>query len=227
MSACCFSTTKLRAPLGVVALTAIMGLAPMQGMAQAVAAVPTEAAAVASVAGFRSAQFGMDEAAVRAAIAADFGKSDADIAVSENVIERTKLLSVKVPDLLEGGGTAQVSYIFGYKSKGLIQVGASWNTETDPKITDAMLVANGDVLTSHFLTAGYPAETVKTGTAVANGVLLFRGSDAEGHTSILLLQGTFQDDGKGRNALTPTGLALLYSVNPDQPDIFRIKDGNF
>jgi hypothetical protein len=227
MPPCCFSTTKFRASFGAVALTAIMGLAPMQGFAQTATAAPTEAAVVASVAGFRSAEFGMDEAAVRAAIAADFGKTDADITVSENSVERTKLLSVMVADLLEGGGTAQVSYIFGYKSKGLIQVGASWNAETDPTITDAMLVANGDVLTSHFLTAGYPSETVKVGTAVANGVLLFRGSDADGHTSILLLQGNFKDDGKSNNALSPTGLALLYSANPDQPDIFRIKDGNF
>ncbi len=32
------------------------------------------------------------------------------------------MLLVKVPDLLPGGGTAEISYVFGYQSKKLIQV---------------------------------------------------------------------------------------------------------
>jgi hypothetical protein len=57
--------------------------------------------------------------------------------------------------------------------------------------------------------------------------LLFRGVDLEGRAAILLLQGKFEETTEGRNALKPTGLALLYSVEPDAPDIFCIKDGNF
>jgi hypothetical protein len=177
--------------------------------------------------GFRSATFGMDKAAVVAAIIKDFGITEADIAQGQNTVERTELLTVKVPDLLEGGGTAQVSYIFGYNSKTLIQVGASWNATIDPAMTDAQLVANSDVLSSHFATGNFAPGSLKSATAVENGILLFRGLDPEGRSAILLLQGNYEEDINGRNALKPTGLALLYSVNPDTPDIFRIKDGNF
>jgi FlaG/FlaF family flagellin (archaellin) len=180
-----------------------------------------------AIAGFRSATFGMDKAAVIAAIAKDFGVDEADIAQGQNTVERTDLLTVQVPDLLEGGGTAQVSYIFGYTSKALIQVGASWNATIDPAMTDKQLVANSDVLSSHFLAGNYAAGSLTTATAVANGILLFRGLDTEGHSAILLLQGNFEENTDGLKALKPTGLALLYSVNPDTPDIFRIKDGNF
>lgn len=177
--------------------------------------------------GFRSATFGMDKAAVIAAITKDFGLTEADIAQGQNTVERTELLTVKVPDLLEGGGTAQVSYIFGYTSKALIQVGASWNATIDPAMTDAQLVANSDVLGSHFAAGNYAPGSLTAATAVENGILLFRGLDPEGRSAILLLQGNYEEDTNGRNALKPTGLALLYSVNPDTPDIFRIKDGNF
>lgn len=194
---------------------------------EAVVATDAQMASPVVVSGFRSATFGMDEAAVYEAIAKDFGIAQENIKTSENTVERTKLLTITVPDLLVGGGIAQVSYIFGYKSKALIQVGASWNATTDPEMTDKLLVANGDVLTSHFLEDGFVPETVTAGVAVDNGILLFRGGDADGHSAILLLQGNFRQDTNGQNVLKPTGLALLYSVNPDVPDIFRIKDGNF
>lgn len=192
-----------------------------------VVAADAQETPAASISGFRTATFGMDEAAVYTAISNDFGIAKEDVKESENTVERTRLLTISVPDLLDGGGVAQVSYIFGYKSKTLIQVGASWNTSTDPDMTDKLLVANGDVLTSHFLADGFDSASVTSGTAVANGILLFRGGDADGHTAILLLQGNFEVSANGQNALKPTGLALLYSVNPDAPDIFRIKDGNF
>lgn len=179
------------------------------------------------ISGFRSATFGMDKAAVVAAIASDFGIEAVDITEGVNSVERTELLTILVPDLLEGGGTAQVSYIFGYESKALIQVGASWNATIDADMTDRQLVANGDVLSSHFQSGNYAPSSVKTPTAVANGVLLFRGLDTEGRSAILLLQGVFEENTDGVNALRPTGLALLYSVDPDSPDIFRIKDGSF
>lgn len=193
----------------------------------AVTSEAVEASASASVTGFRSAVFGMDEKAVYAAIIRDFGLDETKVMQNENTIERTKLLTILVPNLLEGGGVAQVSYIFGYKSKKLIQVGVSWNVETDPEMVDTKLVANGDILSSHFLSDGFPSSSITTATAVANGILLFRGIDAEGRAAILLLQGDFKEGTNGQNALKPTGLALLYSVDPDAPDIFRIKEGDF
>jgi hypothetical protein len=193
------------------------------------AVAPGSAApAVVTVTGFRSAAFGMDQAAVKAAIEKDFGIKAAAVASGENAAERTQVLCVLVPNLLEDGGTAQVSYVFGYKSKGLIQVGISWSHQTDSTLTADKLVADGDVLRAHFFGDGYVPQSIKTGLALPNGLLLFRGEDADGHASVLILEGSFKKATDGRqNILTPTGLALLYSANPEHPDIFRIAPGRF
>jgi hypothetical protein len=177
--------------------------------------------------GFRSATFGMDQDEVRAAILADFEIKDDGIQAGENAVERTQILTVAVPNLILDGGTAQVSYVFGYESKTLIQVGATWSAKTDPEVTAKMLYDNGDVLRTHFMTEGYVPETVKANVALPNGILMFRGADVENHATLLLLQGTFATGDDGRNTLTPARLDLLYSSNPDSPDIFSLPEGSF
>jgi hypothetical protein len=170
----------------------------------------------------------MSQAEVKAAITKDFGvKADAIVA-GDNAAERTQLLSATVPDVLPGGGTAQVSYVFGYKSKTLIQVGVSWSPATDSTLTEAQLYANGDVLRTHFLSGGYKPDTIKSGLVLQDGILLFRGEDTDGHATILILQGQYKDaaDGKQR-ILTPTSLALLYSADPQNPDVFKLAPGQF
>jgi hypothetical protein len=223
--------------MGVAALAGVLAGSGTAAMADAPATPPPVASAVApggatpaatELHGFRSATFGMDEADVKAAILKDFGIKAAAIASGENAAERTAVLSVTVPNLLEDGGAAEVSYVFGYKSKGLIQVGISWSHQTDPTITADKLVADGDVLRAHFLASGYVPSSVKTGLALPNGVLLFRGEDAGGHATVLILEGSFKKAADGKqNILTPAGLALLYSANPAHPDIFKIAPGRF
>lgn len=186
----------------------------------------TAEAAVAELNGFRSAAFGDDEDAVRAAIKADFGLEGDAVKVGLNTVERTQVMTVSVPDVLAEGGTAQISYIFGYQSKALIQVGLLWAPTTDPAITDATLYANGDVLRAFLASAGYMPETISRDVVLENGVLLFRGSDANGHTAILLLQGRFEEKDAQRT-LFPESLTLLYAVSPDQPDILTIQKGDF
>jgi len=183
-------------------------------------------AAVAVLDGFRSAKFGADEDAVRAAIKADFGLEGDAVQVGLNTVERTRVMTISVPDILPDGGIAQVSYIFGYKSKTLIQVGLLWAPATDPAITDATLYANGDVLRAFFAGAGYKPETISRDVVLENGILLFRGSDASGHTAILLLQGRFEEK-DGQRTLFPASLTLLYAVSPDSPDILTLKTGDF
>jgi hypothetical protein len=181
----------------------------------------------ARVEGFRSAKFGMDMDAVRAAIEKDFAITGEAIILGENPIERTQVLSITSPDVLDEGGLARVSYVFGYTSGELIQVGVSWNAEADSSLTEAMVVTNGDILRNHFLNAGYQADTIETGTVLDNGILLFRGADADGRTTVLLLQGQFTNGEAGARVLSPTALALIYTVDPDDPDIFKIKEGDF
>lgn len=216
--------------LGAGAALADAPPTPAAPPAAAATAPDTAAAAPAAidVNGFRSATFGMSEADVRAAIVKDFSVKPSAIAAGENPAERTRVLSVSVPDLLQGGGTAQVSYVFGYKSKTLIQVGVSWSHASDPKMTPDKLYADGDVLRSHFATAGYQPASIKSGLVLPNGILLFRGEDAKGHATILILEGEFRAgaDSKQRT-LTPTALALLYSADPENPDVFKVGPGQF
>jgi len=191
------------------------------------AAVATTPTREARVDGFRSARFGMTEDEVRAAAVADFAIDPDALMDGINTVERTRVLTALVPDVLPEGGTAQLSYIFGYRSKTLIQVGLLWNAGTDPDLTPDTIAANGDVLQAHFLNAGHAAETVSVDTILDGGILLYSGADAEGRTVILLLQGRFADDVPGRLPLTATSLTLLYAEDPENPDIFRIGDGEF
>ena len=56
---------------------------------------------------------------------------------------------------------------------------------------------------------------------------MFRGSDAKGHTTALLLQGTFRQGDNNQKVLTPTGLLLYYVVDPKDPDVFKLPPGSF
>jgi hypothetical protein len=194
----------------------------------------TTPAAAATVEGFRSARFGMDEAAVREAIVADFGVADADIQVGENAAERTRILSVSVPDVLDGGGTALVSYVLGYSSNKLDQVSVLWSPDTDASIDGAKLVANGSVLQSYFLQSGFDASAVVVDAAVPEGVVMFRGLDAQGRMALLLLRGGIdaaaqpaEGDAAGQTQFISNGLLLAYLANPSDPDVFSVEQGQF
>jgi hypothetical protein len=195
--------------------------------AAAPAAAEAQSSDKAVVEGFRSAKFGMKEAEVRAEIEKDFKvKSDA-IKSQDNPAELTHSLLVTVPDLLAGGGTAEVSYVLGYKSKTLIQIGTVWSKATDPAMTPERLFSNANILRAHFLGEGFKPETVTVNTPVNGGLLMFRGSDAKNHTVMLLLQGTFETKENNQRTLTPTGLLLFYVADAKSPDVFKLPPGQF
>lgn len=198
---------------------------PPAGATPAAIASPTGPGA--AVRGFRSARFGMTPDEVRAAMRADFALDDDDIVEGMNTVERTRVLSAIVPDVLPGGGAAQVSYIFGYRSETLIQAGILWSGATDPALTPAQLSANSDVLRAHFVGAGHDPETVVTDIALETGTLVYRGADSEGRTVILLLQGEHAAGAPGQGALRPSSLTLLYALAPETPDIFSLNQGDF
>ena len=187
----------------------------------------TTAAPAEPVPGFRSAHFGMSEADVRKAIRKDFGAAADAIKSDTNRAERTQVLTINVPDLLPGGGHATVAYVFGYKTKDLIQVGVTWSKASDPAITPEMLFANADVLREYFLQAGYVPATVTTNQPIQNGVLMFRGSDRDGHETVLLLVGTVEKAADSKRVLSPTALNLIYVADPKAPDIYRLPKGDF
>lgn len=182
---------------------------------------------VAEVTGFRSAHFGMTEQQVRATIERDLKVRPDEIRSEENKAEQTQLLVVTAPDVLPGGGTANVSYVFGFKSKTLIQVSLSWSKATDEKMTPEQLFSNGNVLRAHFLEAGYKPDTISTNMPVNSGLLLFRGSDGRDRTTMLLLQGTFSQGENNQRILNPTALLLFYIADAKSPDVYRLPPGSF
>lgn len=223
--------TRLAAAIATVAFAIAQGPAYSQA-AKKEPAAPVGAAGVlsnpvANVEGFRSAKFGMTEAEVRNAIATDFGIKGNAVHEQPNPGERTKALLVKVPEVLPGGGTAEVSYVFGYHTKKLIQVSVSWSKATDSKMTPEQLFSNSNVLRAYFMSEGFKPETIATNMPINGGLLMFRGSDAKDHTAMLIMQGTFSEGEHKQRILTPTSLLLFYIEDPKEPDVYRLPRGSF
>lgn len=222
---------KLAGAIVAAALLAGQGPALSQGKKEQPAA-PAGASGVmqtatASVDGFRSAKFGMSETEVKGIIAKEFGvKADA-IREQPNAGERTKALLIKVPDLLQGGGTAEVSYIFGYQSKKLIQVSVAWSKAIDDKMTPEQLFSNSSVLRAHFMGEGFKPDTVASNMPINGGLLIFRGSDDNDRTAMLILQGTLTQGENNQRILTPTSLLLFYVADAKAPDVYRLPSGSF
>lgn len=218
-------------------LALIVGLllaAPMAVRAEAVAPsdqapAPAPAAQPVSIDGFRSAHFGMTEAEIRKAIEADFKLSGGAVRASDSPVERTHVLSVTLPDLVPDSGKAVVDYVFGYKSKRLIEVNVVWSTAADPANKPETLVHTGATLQGYFQSETFPAgQTVANAVLANGGVLLFRGTDPAGHTVVLLLSGPVHQDAKEHKAqMTPATLSLVYAADPTHPDVFRLQKGSF
>ena len=177
--------------------------------------------------GFRSAQFGMDEEAVRAAIQKDFGVQASAIRKSSALADRTEVLSIHVPEVLPDGGASDVTYSFGYRSKKLAQVSVVWSKGTDKAITPDRLLADGEALKDYFQGAGYDPKSLAINAAVKDGVLLFRGTDAAGHITALMLHGTMALGADKIQSFTPNALMLFYIADVKAPDVFRIEAGRF
>ena len=207
---------------------AAAGAAPAAG---APAAATTEAPSagaddkVKAIDGFRSAKFGMSEADVRAAMIKDFNAKPDAIKAQDNASELTHSILMSVPELLPNGGTAELSYVFGYKSKSLIQVGAVWSKGTDAAMTAEKLFSNANILRAHFMGEGFKPDSIAVNMPVAGGIVMFRGSDAKDRSVILLLQGTFENKENNQRVLTPTSLLLFYVADAKSPDIFKLPPG--
>jgi hypothetical protein len=199
---------------------------PQKAAPVAPAGSPT-ALGAAEVNGFRSAKFGMTEADVRNAIVKDFKVKPDSIHAEDNKTEQTRVLSVTVPDVLPSGGVAEVSYVFGFKSKTLIQVGITWSKATDEKLTPEQLFSNANVLRAHLFGAGYRPDTVATNMPINGGILMFRGSDGRDRTTMLILQGTLSQGENNQRILTPTAVLLFYIADAKSPDVYRLPPGSF
>ncbi|WP_234681121.1 hypothetical protein [Bradyrhizobium monzae] len=199
--------------------------------ASAAPAAPSETAPaddkIKAIDGFRSAKFGMNEADVRAAMAKDFSPKADAIKSQDNPSELTHSVLLPVPELLPNGGTAELSYVFGYKSRSLIQIGAVWSKATDAAMTPEKLFSNANILRAHFLSEGFKPDSIAVNMPVNGGIVMFRGSDAKDRSVILLLQGTFENKENNQRVLTPTSLLLFYVADAKSPDVFKLPPGQF
>jgi hypothetical protein len=200
--------------------------APPSGTSGA-SAVPAERV---HVTGFRSALWGMTSAQVKAAIQKDFNIAADKLKTDENLAERTEVLSVSVPDLLEGAGLARVSYIFGFSSKKLIQINILWGTAVDPQASPEKIVAAANQLRQLFIDSGYEPETIASNVKINDSsILVFEGEDADKHATILRLASASLATGRAGKPqkVTDTALSLSYVLDPRNPDIYRLKKGQF
>ncbi len=190
------------------------------------------------VTGFRDATFGMVEKDVRAAVVKSFGVKDADIKSTMNPIEGTALLTVHIPSLEPAPGPADVTYIFGSKSKKLIQVNVIWgeNGTTASSATDATaLIGAGQRLQRYFAGYTWKKDAMKAGIPVGdNTVVMFASEDDKTGAVRVILDGIqYQVTSEGNkqttspNPKTPAKLLLSYIANRENPDVATIQKGQF
>jgi hypothetical protein len=209
------------------------------------------------IAGFRSAMFGADETAVRAAIAKDFSGGPT-ITKAESPTEKTTLLAIRAKDVIPDSGIAEIVYILGYKTKGLIQVNLLWGTQVTPDVTPAQLGATAQILKQYFMGRGFVPSTVVHDKKMPTGaIVVFAGADAEGRIVRLMYQEALVEPAKPASPVNPqtdakTGkpaaaakedktaavaepvaprkvvaLRLSYIADSKDPDIYKIDKGKF
>ena len=176
--------------------------------------------------GFRSAQFGMNERDLIKAIRNDFGIGKNQISRQIHPNEKTITLGITVSKLLPESGDAKVFYILGYKSKRLIHINVIWGRPVKKNPNAEAVVATANQLRTHFVQKKYQKEGFALNAQLGEGVILvFQGKDRKGRAARLLLSNPKSDDDKktGENI----ALTLSYIEKPEDPDVFRIKDGDF
>ena len=104
---------------------------------------------LATVDGFRQARFGMSEEQVHQAIRNDFPALAAKLTSAVHPSEKTTVLSLTVADLLPHTSSARVSYIFGYRSKKLIQINIIWASDGSTA-SDETVVGTANSLRDYF-----------------------------------------------------------------------------
>ena len=180
---------------------------------------------VANIDGFRSAKFGFNESAVLKAVKKDFKIKGKGVSRGVNLNEKTVYRMIDVKDLLAGSGPSKVVYIFGYKSKKLIQVKVIWGKLAQKKPNIETIISTATQLNNYFRQKRYQKNGFASYRQLAEGlILVFQGKDQKGRTARLLLNSPKNKDGKVGDNIA---LTLSYIEKPENPDVFRIKDGDF
>jgi ABC-type glycerol-3-phosphate transport system substrate-binding protein len=234
------SGARLGALALALAAALVAGSAAARAQTPTAGTAPTAAPSVGDVKpyeveGFRSAKFGMDEAAVKRAIAADFNIKESAIAREINPIDRTTVLSITAKDVLPDIAVARVHYILGYTQKKLFQIVLTWGagtSETAPGNTSVL--GGAQELLSYFVGQSFkPEDRIVNAQTPDGNALLFQGTDEKGRVVQLQYGTVAETPKKGEttdDAKAPARLPygrLVYVEDPKNLDIFKIKPGQF
>ena len=178
------------------------------------------------VSGFRSAQFGMNERDILKAIKSDFGLGKKQVSRQVHPNEKTITLGIKVSKLLPESGPAKFFYILGYKTRRLIHIKVIWGRPVMKDPNAEAVVATANQLRNHFVQKKYQKKGFALNAQLGAGVILvFQGKDRKGRAARLLLSNPKSEGDKkaGENI----ALTLSYIEKPEDPDVYRIKEGDF
>src|ERR1700730_7206640 len=175
----------------------------------------------ATIEGFRNTRFGMSEEQVRQAVRKDFPAAATKLTSAVHPSEKTTVLSIGVADLLPNTGTARISYIFGYRSKKLIQTNVVWAGDGSAT-SDEAIVATANTLRDYFAPQHYKPDSLIANRQLAdNTIIVFRANDLQGRTVLLVLSGVAAaartEEKKGPPA-PPLTLKLSYILDAAHPD---------
>lgn len=180
----------------------------------------------AKIEGFRSAKFKMNMDQVKKALYTDFGLRDDKINSIKHPQEQTNSLAITVEKLVPTSGKSRVVYVFGYKTKRLIQVNIIMGHPVDTESTPQQIVDSGNLLGNHFLKKRYHENGLVAHARLSDGsVLIFRGKDQKGRMAILRLSNPQPNTKKGDEL--KISLTLSYIEKPDKPDAFQLKENDF
>ena len=175
----------------------------------------------ANIDGFRSAKFGMKMKEVKEAIHQNFGIPDGEINAIMHPTERTESLGITVKNLLPNAGKARIVYVFGYKSKRLIQINILIGRQIDTSVTPQQVVDTGNLLGNDFFKNRYQKDGLVAHARLDDGsILIFRGKDQKGRMALLRLSNS-QPNNKNTKDLK-ISLSLSYIEKPGQPDAYQL-----
>ena len=126
---------------------------------------------LAQIDGLRQARFGMSEEQARQAIRKDFPAAAATLGSMVHPAEKTNILSLTVTDLLPHTGKARIFYIFGYRSKKLIQVNVLWSSDGSAA-GDETIVATANALRDYFASENFRTDSVVANRKLAENTIL-------------------------------------------------------
>ena len=184
---------------------------------------------LARIEGFRSAKFGMSKKAIYKAIARDFKISKSKVKSNVHSLEKTTSLEVTVPKLIGVGGVAKIGYVFGYKSKKLMQVNVVWGRGATEKVDGQDVVDAANFLRNHLIKKKYQKEGF-VANARMNDVMtiVFRGKDKKGRMALLVLTlPKAKKDEDAKKAADKISLKLSYIADTVNPDVLTIGEGDF